>query len=126
MRRAVSGITILLSFIAGILLRPHTEATARRGGDAPRSGALAALDFWTRARAYPDPDIAPDKFYRAFAQSAQQMKEAKESLQSISPWESMGPMNVAGRAISIAINPLNENTIYVGSASGGLWRSYTG
>src|SRR5437879_12750020 len=38
----------------------------------------------------------------------------------------MGPMNVAGRAISIAINPLNENTIYVGSASGGLRRSYTG
>ena len=35
-------------------------------------------------------------------------------------------MNLSGRFISIAINPLNGHTVYVGSASGGLWRSRTG
>jgi photosystem II stability/assembly factor-like uncharacterized protein len=38
----------------------------------------------------------------------------------------MGPANFSGRTIAIALNPLHPSTIYVGSASGGLWRSYTG
>ncbi|MBI3766385.1 MAG: T9SS type A sorting domain-containing protein [Ignavibacteriales bacterium] len=38
----------------------------------------------------------------------------------------MGPLNVVGRMISVAVNPRNGNTVYAGSASGGLWRSYTG
>jgi photosystem II stability/assembly factor-like uncharacterized protein len=38
----------------------------------------------------------------------------------------MGPQNIGGRTLAIVINPLNPNTIYAGSASGGLWRSYSG
>lgn len=41
------------------------------------------------------------------------------------PWEFMGPTNVQGRVLSIAINPHNSSTIYAGSAGGGLWRSRT-
>ena len=36
----------------------------------------------------------------------------------------MGPHNVPGRMISLAINPQNSNTLYAGSATGGLWRTY--
>src|SRR6266571_2926355 len=91
-----------------------------------RSGALEALDFWTRARAYPDADIPPDKYYKAYADSKNKMKASSFVSQSASVWETIGPTNLTGRTISVAINPLNGNTIYVGAASGGLWRSYTG
>ena len=35
----------------------------------------------------------------------------------------MGPLNTTGRTLTIAVNPQAPETIYAGSASGGLWRS---
>src|SRR4029450_6467691 len=40
-------------------------------------------------------------------------------------WEAIGPMNFGGRTLALCFNPLNPNTIFAGSASGGLWRSFT-
>ncbi len=96
-------------------LREHEE----------RTGALQALDFWTRARAYPGSDIPPGKYWHAFQQMKTRLKEYSRTVQSTSSWKAIGPLNLSGRAISVAVNPLNSNTVYVGSASGGLWRSRT-
>ncbi|MBC8047161.1 MAG: hypothetical protein H7Y00_10225, partial [Fimbriimonadaceae bacterium] len=41
-------------------------------------------------------------------------------------WKSVGPNNVGGRTVSIAIHPTDTNTIWLGAASGGLWKSTTG
>ncbi|HEX6812999.1 MAG TPA: hypothetical protein VF384_15345 [Planctomycetota bacterium] len=41
-------------------------------------------------------------------------------------WTQRGPANVAGRARSIAIDPSNPLRIWVGSVSGGLWKSESG
>lgn len=94
------------------------------------SGAKAALDFWTRSRAYPDPDIPQGKYYQAVQQAAQQSvkdaKAAQRALPSTAPWQSLGPLNVWGRMLCVALNPRNPNTVLAGSASGGLWRSHTG
>ena len=38
-------------------------------------------------------------------------------------WENFGPNAVAGRMISIAFHPTDPQTLYTGSAAGGLWRS---
>lgn len=40
-------------------------------------------------------------------------------------WQNLGPDNVGGRARSILIDKSNPNTIYIGSVSGGLWKSET-
>jgi hypothetical protein len=61
---------------------------------------------------------------RAFEQ-ARALPEAR-GIDGPEFWQFLGPTNFAGRMISIAINPLNANTIYVGGASGGVWRSFTG
>ena len=39
---------------------------------------------------------------------------------------SIGPAVMSGRVTAIDVDPLNENTIYVGTASGGLWKSESG
>ena len=36
---------------------------------------------------------------------------------------SVGPASVSGRILSIAVDPTNENVAYVGSASGGVWKT---
>jgi len=42
---------------------------------------------------------------------------------NIEPWQNYGPDTVSGRIISIAFHPFDTNTMLVGSASGGLWRT---
>ena len=66
----------------------HTGTTEPEttGHETGRSGALEALDFWTRARAYPNPDISPGKFYAAYLHSMQQVKSLAQSSQSSSSW----------------------------------------
>ncbi|HLF13967.1 MAG TPA: hypothetical protein VI932_03635, partial [Bacteroidota bacterium] len=91
-----------------------------------RSGAMEALEFWTASRAYPDDDIPADKYYRAFLSAKQRIKQVPRELASSATWEPIGPTNLHGRSLSVAINPQNRNTVYLGTASGGLWRSYGG
>ena len=90
------------------------------------SEAQKALDLWTMSRAYPYTDIPGDRYFKAY-QAAKNMRTGVEALMSIpAPWVSIGPSNFAGRTIAITINPLNPNSIYIGAAAGGLWRSRTG
>jgi photosystem II stability/assembly factor-like uncharacterized protein len=53
-------------------------------------------------------------------------REVPRTLSAGSVWDPIGPLNLQGRSKSVAINPKNPSTVYVGTASGGLWRSYTG
>lgn len=41
-------------------------------------------------------------------------------------WTARGPWNVGGRTRALALNADNENIIFAGSVSGGLWRSTDG
>jgi photosystem II stability/assembly factor-like uncharacterized protein len=90
------------------------------------SGALEAMRFWTEVRAYPYSDIPADKYYTAFQQARKSASNAPEPGPTTSPWQFLGPVNFSGRVISIAIDPTNPTTVYVGSASGGLWVSHSG
>ena len=123
-----------LALLAGWYVTFHPGDGVRSGGypgrlkpesETGRSGALEALDFWTRARAYPDRDISPSKFYKAYLRSRQLAKESGRSPESAQSWQSIGPTNLPGRTISIAINPLNGNTVYLGGF-GGLYKSTNG
>ncbi len=91
-----------------------------------RSGAMESMEFWAGARAYPENDIPPDKFYRAYESSKRFIKQISPELTAGSTWEPVGPTNLHGRSISVAINPQNNSTVYLGTASSGLWRSYGG
>jgi photosystem II stability/assembly factor-like uncharacterized protein len=90
------------------------------------SGAFEALNYWNEQRAYPN-DVIPDiSHYAAFESAKSKLGAGAEQLMNVDPWETMGPTNIGGRALAIAFNPQNPNTIWVGTASGGLWVSRTG
>jgi photosystem II stability/assembly factor-like uncharacterized protein len=90
------------------------------------SEAYNALTFWAQARAYPDKEISEGKFISAFEQKSQIKLNKSSIVNRLDPWKMIGPHNTGGRTIALAFNPQNPNTIYAGSASGGLWVSYTG
>ncbi len=87
------------------------------------SGAMQALQFFTKTRAYPNKDISNDAHYRAFVHSKMALRKMQGSNDAVEPWKLLGPKNVGGRTKAIAINPLNSRNLWAGAASGGLWRS---
>jgi photosystem II stability/assembly factor-like uncharacterized protein len=80
-------------------------------------------DWFYRQRAYPTGQIDQEGYIQALRQ---QQKEAQAyALRGASsPWVFRGPTNVVGRIADLAIHPSQPNTIYVGGASGGIFRSY--
>ncbi len=86
------------------------------------SGAYEALTFNADRINYPDTKIPDGGYYEAWER--QEYPNGGRNAQT-PPFESMGPLNRAGRTLVMAFNPQNSNTMYAGSASGGLWRSYT-
>lgn len=91
-------------------------------GEEGLPGSFQSMQQMNFSRSYPNPDIPEAAFFHAYQQQ-EKMRKAKSQRAGAEPWEAKGPLNTAGRCLSIAINPQEERTIYAGTASGGLWRS---
>ena len=92
-----------------------------------KNEALDALEFLNTSRAFPGNDIPADaerqawKFYQDHFLSHSQVSRL-----AAPAWSSIGPNNVGGRTLCMAFDPVNSSIIWMGSASGGLWKSTTG
>ncbi|MFK7978922.1 MAG: T9SS type A sorting domain-containing protein [Saprospiraceae bacterium] len=85
----------------------------------PQSGASLALDAWTLQRSYPYQKINSQKITQAY----QQQTSLAVDRNSQANWEGIGPMNIAGRTLALAFHPIDSNLLFLGSASGGLWKT---
>ncbi len=89
------------------------------------SGAYKAMNFMGARQTFPAGTIPANAYTKGW-QVKQKMRAHSETFRDATePWETMGPLNKAGRTLAIAFNPQHPSTMYAGSASGGLWRSYT-
>ncbi len=87
----------------------------------PQSGASLALEAWSLNRSYPTNKISVKSFTQAF----EYQKSIAQSRNTQANWEAIGPMNIAGRTLALAFHPVDSNIIFLGSASGGLWKTTT-
>lgn len=79
----------------------------------------------------PDGKVAADLFgrevaaWRAWAAAhGQSNAGAKGTGAALArTWQERGPFNIAGRVMSVALDPTDPNLIWAGSAGGGLWKS---
>ena len=85
-------------------------------------GSYKALDLWNFQRAYPEDNIPDGYYYQGFLDHKRDYVQRARSPRS-EEWKGMGPLNTAGRTLTLAVNPLADSTIYMGTASGGLWMS---
>jgi hypothetical protein len=86
------------------------------------SGAGKAMEWWGLVRTYPDGQFHTENYTAALAQMLQ---DATGAADRNNPWEPIGPKNIGGRTLCLAVNPVDTNIIWAGSASGGLWKSTT-
>ena len=121
-RRRTVTLVLVLMIVAAITILTMSGGEQKTAPEAWTSEARRALDLVNNVRAYPSTQIPEAGFAQAFA-------DAQSSLQktggSTLRWRALGPTNIGGRTLALAFNPENPNTLYAGSASGGLWRSYT-
>jgi hypothetical protein len=45
---------------------------------------------------------------------------------ALGPWEELGPGNIGGRTRAIVVHPTTPDIMYLGSASGGVWKTTNG
>ncbi len=136
--RAAGGGLVTAFFLLAVLSPLSPSAFVEIGGrpvlDNPPSDAMAALQFMTLQRAYPERDIPDQRYMQEFERVAPARHLARERAAGSTaggypepgPWAAIGPKNVGGRTISLAVNPKNTEIIWAGAASGGLWRTDTG
>ncbi|MGD8394871.1 MAG: T9SS type A sorting domain-containing protein [Candidatus Eiseniibacteriota bacterium] len=126
-RIALVAVTVLsLVALAAIVFAPASFVDHKYGRQGWRtSGAKEALDAWNAQRAYPDAVLPATGYAQAFAESRARLAGLEDAL-DVPPWEPIGPHNIGGRTLCLWINPENPATIWAGSASGGLWRTYVG
>lgn len=89
------------------------------------SGAYEALNFLGNQKIYPFEKMPSEGYARAFEQFQKSFGSQPPTKNNEEPWESLGPHNIGGRTLALAINPQNPTSIFVGSASGGLWKTET-
>ncbi len=114
---AISCFAILFIFIL------HTQEQQKEPGE-----AFDSFEWWYSQRAGTNGLIPTQALTKAFHSASLSMKreQNKKSVNDASSqWQSIGPNNVAGRILSLAIDPSNTNILWAGSASGGLWKSTT-
>jgi photosystem II stability/assembly factor-like uncharacterized protein len=65
--------------------------------------------------------IAEGARWRAFQEQQEILRQERADGRPTAVWTNLGPINIAGRCTPIAIDPVDHNRMFVGSASGGLW-----
>ena len=84
-----------------------------------------------------DGDVKPDGLINGLQQrrdllalqakaAANGKKLPSEAGITITSWADLGPGNIGGRIRAIAIHPTQTGTIFIGSVSGGIWKSVNG
>ena len=125
-------VLVFVLCVIGLAYLPSTgvfrSGAPERAGDPsrlPLSDARKSMAVWTAQRAYPFDDIPADGFMRAHRYARERLSDPADRAAKGPVWEPIGPHNIGGRTLALAFNPQNPQTIYAGSASGGLWRSHT-
>jgi hypothetical protein len=89
--------------------------------------AYQAAKWYSDRRAFPTGTIPVDWKEKALKHIEQnQPAFAKTSDVTQLSWQSLGPINVAGRLRSIVIDKDHPDTMFVGSVSGGIWKTTNG
>ncbi|OSZ73717.1 hypothetical protein CAP36_17070 [Chitinophagaceae bacterium IBVUCB2] len=104
-------------------------------GKEEQSGAARQLNGWYQAKAYPNPENLSSKYQDAWQDYLEIKKNTQQSLSQslsldgvLSNWTGLGYCSdggtrIGGRVVCMAIDPNNTNNLWVGSASGGIWKS---
>jgi len=83
-----------------------------------------AMQWYYEQRAYPQGSIPVDWREKALIE-IQQKNQLNKGTAALS-WTQLGPGNIGGRVRAIVVHPTDPNLVYLGSVSGGVWKTTNG
>ncbi len=121
--------TVKKLFLEKILHNPNDKNTDGKDND------LAKFNRWfhfVEPRCYPSGNLPrPDVLLREYEKQRDNRSRSQRTT-SATAWQPVGPINVPagyngiGRVNCVVIDPLDTNTLYIGTACGGMWVSHNG
>lgn len=112
---------IILPAFAALFINACQSSQNHNEHSPSESGA--SLRLWAMARTFPDGRFYTGNYADALSQMNLEARLAAKDRGGT--WDAIGPKNIGGRTLCLAIHPLDTNIMYAGSASGGLWKSTT-
>jgi len=110
-------IVVLLSVLI-LLPKDHTSTTVKAQLDLFKE---YPNEWMYNQRAYPNNFINAEAIKNAIEQSLNIIKNRQG--QGTGDWELEGPINTGGRITDVAISPDNDDILYVGTATGGIFKT---
>jgi photosystem II stability/assembly factor-like uncharacterized protein len=80
-------------------------------------------DWFARQRAFPYDEVPLYARQAALEVVRRSFAKVPDGALAQVAWTFAGPSNIEGRITAVAIHPNDPNTVYVGSANGGVWKS---
>src|SRR5688572_24156255 len=115
----------LLAGIFSVAFVAHAciQEPAKKPKATPQNPKGAVLRW--QSRADQNGRIPADALPRELAAHQRRLALMPQALSGPSNWTLLGPGNIGGRVRSILIHPTNPSTMWVGSVSGGVWKTTT-
>ena len=109
-------------------------AHARDDGSLEGESPIGRHQWFMFQRSYPLPYIPAGIRQSAIAEMKEMESRLANAAQRLTSkgvqaaaeperWENIGPYNIAGRVRAIVVHPTEPSTIYVGAATGGVWKN---
>jgi len=109
------------------LISPVPVARRDRQGSQPneRTQKESPPEDWFITQRVTHGGIPPGALEQASAQASAlaAVAERADPLRTRARWQFVGPTNIGGRVVDIAVDPVAADTIYVAAATGGVWKS---
>jgi len=135
MKTFLSALIIAIGIISFVNLQkpqaiseniPSEKKKVRTEKFESKTEAIDALQFLSASYAYPNKDIPEDAFGKAYEFYRENFLNEENKTEITGTWQNIGPTNVGGRTLCVVLDPTDTSTVWLGSASGGLWKSTTG
>ncbi|MCK6604769.1 MAG: T9SS type A sorting domain-containing protein [Ignavibacteriaceae bacterium] len=118
MKKTVLLLASVLILLPALFLIRNTEYKK------PAEAKFIPSEWFHYQRAYPGTEIPHERYLKAMQDKEKMVREADRI--STVEWLPAGPYNIGGRITGLAVDPANINTIYIGAAAGGLFKSTDG
>ncbi len=130
------SVRTLISFL--LLLPTMVPSSAQEAGSEQTDSVAAAgerrkraLEWFYRQRAYPRGFVPAEYRFEALRQLEAlraRRAEAPTPAQELGTgrWTEVGPSNIGGRVLALALHPANDDILYVGTADGGVFKTTDG
>lgn len=108
-------------FLAILILLPAVAIVFEMSPRHKKSFDFRPSEWFHSQRAYPYDDFPLESYHKALL--AKERMEVPGDAIASAMWEPVGPSNIGGRITALVVDPTDTNTIILGAAAGGIFKS---